>query len=290
MAYAEMLGRDRRRFQMAHEAASVSPLGSAACAGNQFGVDREFLRDELGFADVTRNSMDAVSDRDFVADFLYASSMLMVHLSRFSEDIILWMSSEFRLVRVDESVTTGSSMLPQKRNPDAAELARGKCGRITGHLLGLLMTLKGLPLTYNKDLQEDKEAVFDAVDTLELMLPVFRVMVETLEVDPKRAAALLEGGHLEALSAADYLVRKGMPFRDAHDAVGQLVRLADESGKSLPGLDLSQYKKISDLFEDDVFGAVGAAGSVADKDVIGGTAPGRVREEILRWKKELSET
>ena len=234
--------------------------------------------------------MDAVSDRDFVADFLYASSMLMVHLSRFSEDIILWMSSEFRLVRVDESVTTGSSMLPQKRNPDAAELARGKCGRITGHLLGLLMTLKGLPLTYNKDLQEDKEAVFDAVDTLELMLPVFRVMVETLEVDPKRAAALLEGGHLEALSAADYLVRKGMPFRDAHDAVGQLVRLADESGKSLPGLDLSQYKKISDLFEDDVFGAVGAAGSVADKDVIGGTAPGRVREEILRWKKELSET
>lgn len=289
LAYAEMLRRDRQRFDMAAAAANISPLGSGACVGNQFGVDREFLAKELGFSGVTRNSMDGVSDRDFVADYLYASSMLMVHLSRFSEDLILWASQEFRLVSLDESVTTGSSMLPQKRNPDAAELTRGKCGRIAGRLLGLLATLKGLPLTYNKDLQEDKEAVFDAVDTLELILPVVRVMVETLEVDRERAGELLQGGHLEAISAADYLVRKEMPFREAHDVVGRLVRRADEVGTSLTKLDIEEYRKLSSLFDEDVFEAIGAEGAVGDKQVTGGTAPDRVREEIARWKKELSQ-
>lgn len=289
LAYAEMLRRDRQRFGMAAAAANISPLGSGACVGNQFGVDREFLAKELGFSGVTRNSMDGVSDRDFVADYLYASSMLMVHLSRFSEDLILWTSQEFRLVSLDESVTTGSSMLPQKRNPDAAELTRGKCGRIAGRLLGLLTTLKGLPLTYNKDLQEDKEAVFDAVDTLELILPVVRVMVETLEVDRERAGELLQGGHLEAISAADYLVRKEMPFREAHDVVGRLVRRADEVGTSLTKLDIEEYRKLSSLFDEDVFEAIGAEGAVGDKQVTGGTAPDRVREEIARWKKELSQ-
>ena len=289
LAYAEMLRRDRQRFGMAADAANISPLGSGACVGNQFGVDREFLAKELDFSGVTRNSMDGVSDRDFVADYLYASSMLMVHLSRFSEDLILWTSQEFRLVSLDESVTTGSSMLPQKRNPDAAELTRGKCGRIAGRLLGLLVTLKGLPLTYNKDLQEDKEAVFDAVDTLELILPVVRVMVETLEVDRERAGELLQGGHLEAISAADYLVRKEMPFREAHDVVGRLVRRADEVGTSLTKLDIEEYRKLSSLFDEDVFEAIGAEGAVGDKQVTGGTAPDRVREEIARWKKELSQ-
>ena len=288
LAYVEMLRRDRRRFENAREAADSLPLGSAACVGNQFDVDRELLRERLGFSDCTRNSMDAVSDRDFAADFLYASAMLFVHLSRFSEDLILWSSSEFGLVRLDDSVTTGSSMLPQKRNPDAAELGRGKCGRILGRLVGFLSTLKGLPLTYNKDLQEDKEAVFDAADSLELVLPVFRVMVESLQVDPDRAAQLLAGGHLGATALADYLTRKGLPFRQAHDLVGQAVRRCEAQGVALGGLSLDDYKGISTSFEEDLYDAMQIEATLADKTVLGGTAPQRVREEIDRWRRELT--
>ncbi len=282
LAYAEMLLRDRRRFERAREEADVCPLGSGACAGNQFGMDREFLRDELGFSDLTHNSMDGVSDRDFVVDYLHASCLLATHLSRFSEDIILWCSSEFGLVKLQDTVTTGSSMLPQKRNPDAAELARGKCGRLVGHLMGLLTTLKGLPLTYNKDLQEDKEPVFDAIDTLELILPVFKVMVETMEVVPDRAAELLQGGFLDATALADYLTRKGVPFREAHDLVGLAVRKCEELQTDLANLPLEEYQKISGEFAEDLFPAIALEATVKDKDVIGGTSPKRVEEEIKR--------
>src|SRR5262245_18619709 len=230
LAYAEMLVRDRRRFLAARDAADVCPLGSGACAGNQFGIDRELLREKLGFRELTRNSLDAVSDRDFVADYLYAAALLMVHLSRLAEDLILWSAAEFGLVRLDDAVSTGSSMLPQKRNPDSLELARGKVGRVVGHLLGLLTVLKGLPLTYNKDLQEDKEGLFDVVDTLKAVLPVMRVAVATLRIDRARAAALLRGGYLEAIGVADYLTRAGVPFREAHRIAGALVRRAESLG------------------------------------------------------------
>jgi argininosuccinate lyase len=289
LAYVEMLSRDRRRFAQAADAADVCPLGSGACAGNQFGIDREILRRELGFAALTRNSLDAVSDRDFAADYLYAASMLMVHLSRLAEDIILWSTAEFALVRLDDAVSTGSSMLPQKRNADAAELARGKCGRVIGRLQGLLTTLKGLPLSYNKDLQEDKEPVFDAADTLALLLPVVAVMVETLAVQRDAAARRLQGGFLEAIGVADYLTRKGMPFREAHRVAGKAVREAEKRGVSLPELPLEAYRALSSVFEPDLFAAISTDGALADKTVVGGTAPERVREEIARWKKELGE-
>ncbi|MBI4606017.1 MAG: argininosuccinate lyase [Planctomycetes bacterium] len=287
LAYAEMLLRDRDRFAWAAGQADACPLGSGACAGNQFGIDRELLRDRLGFARITRNSMDAVSDRDFACDFLHASTMLLVHISRLSEDLILWSSSEFGLVTLDDSVTTGSSMLPQKKNPDACELGRGKCGRVLGRLVGLVTTLKGLPLTYNRDLQEDKEAVFDAIDTVALLLPVFREMLRTLRVSRERAAALLEGGHLEAIAVADYLTRLGVPFREAHRAAGKAVRRAEELGLALRELPLTEYRAIDPRFGDDIHRALSLEGALEDKDVVGGTAPRRVREEIARLKALL---
>ena len=287
LAYVEMLERDRRRFLWAAEQADSCPLGSGACVGNQFGIDREKLQEDLGFSALTSNSLDGVSDRDFACDFLYAASMLMVHLSRFSEDIILWMTSEFGFVRLDDSVTSGSSMLPQKKNPDACELARGKTGRVVGHLIGLLTCLKGLPLSYNKDLQEDKEGVFDTHDTLLGILGVFTTMVETMQVDRERIAGSLEGGYLEALGVADYLTRKGMPFREAHDLAGSCVRRAEELGVSLPSLELEVYRSIHEAFEEDLFEAISVEGSLADKDVIGGTAPRQVAGQLERWKERL---
>ena len=286
LAYVEMLLRDRRRFLQARDASDVCPLGSGACAGNQLGIDRELLRERLGFRELTRNSLDAVSDRDFACDYLYAASLLFVHLSRLSEDLILWSSAEFGLARLDDSVSTGSSLLPQKRNPDALELARGKTGRVLGHLLALLTVLKGLPLTYNKDLQEDKEAVFDAADTVDLMLEVMAVVVATLQVDRERAKALLEGGYLEALGVADYLVRAGVPFREAHRIAGAAVRRAEALGAGLRDLPLAEYRALSPAFEADIHGAIGLDRALEDKDVVGGTAPGRVRAEIERLERE----
>ncbi len=288
LAYVEMLARDVVRFRAAADAADVSPLGSGACAGNQFGIDREALASSLGFAGVTRNSLDAVSDRDFALDLLHAASVLMVHLSRLAEDLVLWSSAEFGLVRLDDSVTTGSSMLPQKRNPDAAELARGKCGRVVGNLTSLLMTLKALPLAYNKDLQEDKEPVFDTVDTVELILPVFAEMIRTMRVDAGRAAERLRDGYLEAISLADYLTRRGVPFREAHRITGEVVLEAERRGRTLPELPLEAYRKVSDHFDDDVFEAITVESALRDKTVVGGTAPDRVRAEIERWRRELA--
>lgn len=287
LAYVEMLERDRRRFLWAAEQADSCPLGSGACVGNQFGIDREKLQEDLGFSSLTSNSLDGVSDRDFACDFLYSASMLMVHLSRFSEDIILWMTSEFGFVRLDDSVTSGSSMLPQKKNPDACELARGKTGRVVGHLIGLLTCLKGLPLSYNKDLQEDKEGVFDTHDTLLGILGVFTTMVETMQVDRERTAGSLEGGYLEALGVADYLTRKGVPFREAHDLAGSCVRRAEELKLSLPSLPLPEYRSIHEAFEEDLFEAISVEGSLADKDVPGGTAPSQVAAQLERWREAL---
>ena len=290
LAYAEMFLRDRDRFLWAASQSDVCPLGSAACAGNQFGVDRDFLRQELGFSGLSHNSLDAVSDRDFVCDYLHAASLFLVHLSRLSEDLIIWSTSEFGFVEMDDEVTSGSSMLPQKKNPDACELARGKCGRVIGHAVGLLTTLKGLPLAYNKDLQEDKEAVFDCVDTVGLITPVFVTLVRTLRVDRQRAAAALEGGFLEALSVADYLTRKGVPFREAHDIAGRAVRRAEELKSSLPHLSLKEYRALHDGFGEDLHRAISIQGALEDKDVIGGTSPRRVREEMARLRGILKVT
>ena len=284
LAYAEMFLRDRERFLWAAKQADVSPLGAGACAGNQFGLDREFLRDRLDFGDLTHNSLDAVSDRDFVCDFLHAAVLFMVHISRLSEDVIFWSSSEFGFVELDESVTSGSSMLPQKKNPDACELGRGKVGRVIGHLVGLVTTLKGLPLSYNKDLQEDKEGVFDAVDTVRGLIPVFEVLLSTMRVDRKRAAAALEGGFLDAIGVADYLTRKGVPFRKAHTLSGEAVRLAIERRTTLGGLTIDDYRGLDRAFDEDLFDALTLKSALESKDVVGGTAPKRVAEEIERLK------
>lgn len=293
LAYAEMLLRDRDRFLWAASQADACPLGCGACAGNQFGIDREFLRERLGFARLSRNSLDAVSDRDFACDFLHAATVLFVHLSRWSEDLVLWSTAEFGLVRLDDSVSTGSSMLPQKRNPDACELVRAKTGRVLGSYVALVTVLKALPLGYQKDLQEDKEGVFDAADTIRLVLPVFRVVVSTLRVDRERAAALLRGGFLEALSVADYLTRRGVPFREAHRVAGAAVRKAEALGLRLPELPLAEYRALDPefgaLFEEDLFRSLSVESALREKSSVGGTAPDRVREEIARLRRVFGE-
>ena len=286
LAYAEMFLRDHGRLLWAADQADVCPLGAGACVGNQFGIDREYLGQQLGFSRLTHNSLDAVSDRDFVCDFLHASVMFLVHVSRLSEDIILWSSSEFGFVDLDESVASGSSMLPQKKNPDACELGRAKCGRVLGHLVAAVSMLKGLPLSYNKDLQEDKEGAFDAVDTVSGLIPVFVVVVDKMTVNRERTRAALEGGYLEAISVADYLTRKGMPFREAHGVAGRAVRLAHENGVPLSGLTIDQYRGlaegIGDMIGEDLYEAISIEAALESKDVIGGTAPRRVSEEIQR--------
>jgi argininosuccinate lyase len=287
LAYAEMFLRDHQRLVQARAASDVSPLGAGACVGNQFGIDREYLRESLGFARLARNSLDAVSDRDFVCDFLYAAVMFLVHISRLSEDIIFWSSSESGFVRLDESVSSGSSMLPQKKNPDACELGRAKCARILGHLVAAITMLKGLPMAYNKDLQEDKEGVFDTVDTVSRLIPVFEVMIRTLQVDRDRTRAALEGGYLEAISVADYLTRKGVPFRKAHAAAGAAVRLAEARGTGLAALTMEDYRGLDPHFDSDLFDAITLEAALESKDVVGGTAPRRVRDEIDRLGERL---
>ncbi len=291
LAYSEMFLRDHERLLWASNQADACVLGAGACVGNQFGIDREYLRENLGFARLTHNSLDAVSDRDFVCDFLHAAVMFLVHVSRLSEDIILWSSSEFGFIDLDESVSSGSSMLPQKKNPDACELGRGKCGRVLGHFVAAVSMLKGLPLSYNKDLQEDKEGAFDTVDTVSALIPVFDVVVGSLRVNRARARAALRGGYLEAISVSDYLTRKGMPFREAHSVAGKLVRLAEGRGVSLLELSIEDYRELAgdmaDRVEEDLFGAITLEAALESKDVVGGTAPARVAEEIDRVVKRV---
>ena len=286
LAYVHMLERDAERFRQARSRTDVLPLGSAALAGSPYPLDRESVAAELGFSRVSANSMDAVTDRDFVIDYLSAAAVAMAHLSRMAEELVLWSSEEFSFVRLPEAYVTGSSIMPQKRNPDFAELARGRTGRVYGHLVALLTVLKGLPLTYNRDLQEDKEALFDTVDTLLPTLRVFAGMVEGLRFDVDRMRAAAEGGYALATDLADYLVRKGVPFRRAHGAVADLVRSAQAQGKGLRELDLQEYQRFSPLFEADVLDLT-VEQALAARDVPGGTAPARVRTALREARRLL---
>ena len=279
LAYVHMLERDAERFRQARHRADVLPLGSAALAGSPYPLDRESVAEELGFSRVSANSMDAVTDRDFVIDYLSAAALSMAHLSRLAEELVLWSSEEFSFVGLPEAYVTGSSIMPQKRNPDFAELGRGRTGRVYGHLMALLTVLKGLPMTYNRDLQEDKEALFDTVDTLLATLRVFTGMVEGLRFDVDRMRAAAEGGYSLATDLADYLVRKGVPFRRAHGAVADLVRSAQAQGKGLRDMDLQEYQHFSPLFEADVLDLT-VERALAARDVPGGTAPERVRQAL----------
>ena len=286
LAYFEMFQRDIGRFQDCHQRTDVMPLGSGALAGVAYQIDREFLAAELGFSKISANSMDAVSDRDFVVEFLAAASVCMMHFSRMSEELVLWSSGEFGFVRLSDDFTTGSSIMPQKRNPDFAELARGKTGRVYGDLIGLLTTLKGLPLTYNRDLQEDKEGFFDAADTLTTTLDVFQGMLPGMKLNEERVSSLAGESQMLATDLADYLVGKGMPFREAHGIMRELSHHCDNSGIGLQNLPLVEYQKFSGLFQDDVYD-ITAESSAAARDNPGGTAPIRVAAALSDAKKIL---
>jgi len=286
LAYFEMLQRDTARFIDCLKRVDVMPLGSGALAGVAHNIDREFLAKELGFSEVSRNSLDAVSDRDFILEYEAAASFCMMHLSRLAEELVLWSSAEFGFIELDEAYATGSSIMPQKKNPDVAELARGKTGRVYGNLMALLTTMKALPLAYNRDLQEDKEGFFDTVDTLLSTLNVFSGMVGTIKVNAESARAAVEKGYILATDLADYLVKKGMAFRAAHEAVAKLVGYAVEQNKPLGKLTLTEYKKFSKLFEKDVF-SITIESSLAARDVIGGTAPKQVARALAAAKKTI---
>ena len=286
LAYFEMLGRDSERFRQAHRGADVMPLGSGALAGVPYPIDRDFVARELGFAKVSANSMDAVADRDFLLDFHSASAACMVHLSRLAEELVLWSSEEFGFIRLGDGFTTGSSMMPQKRNPDFAELARGRTGRVFGNLVALLSVLKGLPLTYNRDLQEDKEGFFDTVDAVTSTLEVFTGMVSSIRLDTERMSEAAEGGYLLATDVADYLVAKGVPFREAHGVVARLSAYAAEEGKRLHELSLETYRRFSETFDEDVL-SITVESSVGARDIPGGTAPSQVKRSIAAAKASL---
>ena len=288
LAYFEMIERDVDRFAACYDRADELPLGSGALAGVPYPVDREFVASELGFSRVSSNSIDAVSDRDFVIDFHAAAATVMMHLSRLSEEIIIWSSDEFGFVRLPDDFTTGSSIMPQKRNPDMAELARAKTGRVYGNLVAILTTMKGLPLAYNRDLQEDKQPLFESVDTLLGSLEIMAAMLPGLRVNVERAAQAASGGYLLATDAADYLVRKGVPFRDAHQAVADLVRYAEAQGKALSELSLEEYRRFSPVFQEDILG-LDARSSIAARDVPGGTAPNRVSQALVEARRRLEE-
>jgi len=288
LAYFEMLQRDIDRFDDCLKRTDVMPLGSGALAGVAYDVDRDFLARELGFSQISQNSMDAVSDRDFVVEYEAAASLTMMHLSRLAEEIILWSSVEFNFIELDEAYATGSSIMPQKKNPDVAELVRGKTGRVYGKLMALLTTLKGLPLAYNRDIQEDKEGLFDTVDTLLSSLEVFAGMVKTLRVKAENTGQAARQGYILATDLADYLVKKGEPFRTAHDIVGRLVSYAMEKGKSFGELSLAEYKDFSPLFGEDIY-SITVTSSVAAKDVIGGTAPRQVEQALATAKKIIGQ-
>ena len=288
MSFFWMLQRDVERLDDLVHRVAVLPLGSAALAGNTFGIDREALAAELGFEAVSPNSLDAVADRDFIAEFLFWAALLQTHLSRLAEDLILYATAEFGFVELDDAYSTGSSIMPQKKNPDALELARGKTGRMLGHLVGLLTTLKGLPSAYDKDLQEDKEPLFDAIETLEIELPVLAGAIATLSVHPERMAAAL-GDELLATELADYLVRRGVPFRESHHLVGQVVRAALERGVGLRALPLDVYQGISVHFGVDVLEVLDFRAAVEARDVTGGTATSSVRAQIERARALLGD-
>jgi len=287
LAYFEMLTRDRERIADTRKRVNVMPLGSAALAGTSYPIDREAVARALGFDSVSRNSLDAVSDRDFCLEFVSMASLVMMHLSRLAEDIILYATNEFGFFELSDAVATGSSLMPQKKNPDSMELVRGKAGRVFGHLAGLLATMKGLPLAYNKDMQEDKEAVFDTADTLKDCLGVTATVLRNIRVDDSRCRQAATHGYLNATELADYLVRRGMPFREAHETVGRIVVKALERGVELDDLPLDELKSFSSLIEQDVFESLSLEQTLKTKSQTGGTSPERVAVELKEAKARL---
>ncbi|MDG1497455.1 MAG: argininosuccinate lyase [Amylibacter sp.] len=289
MAYVEMFARDRSRFSDARARMNESPLGAAALAGTGFPIDRHDTAHALGFSAPSANSLDAVSDRDFALEFLSASSICATHLSRFAEELVIWSSAQFKFVTLSDKFSTGSSIMPQKKNPDAAELIRAKVGRITGSLVGLLMVMKGLPLAYSKDMQEDKEQVFDASDSLMLALAAMTGMVSDMKPNIASLESAASSGFSTATDLADWLVRDlGMPFREAHHITGALVAKAEEKGCDLPDLSLKEMQKVHEKINVDVFNFLGVQNSVASRQSYGGTAPKQVRMQIARWREVLS--
>jgi argininosuccinate lyase len=284
MAYVEMLKRDRGRMEDCLKRMEQLPLGAGALAGTTFPIDREYVASLLDFPAVTRNSLDSVSDRDFAVEFIAASSIMMMHLSRFSEELILWSTSEFRFVELTDSFCTGSSIMPQKKNPDVPELVRGKTGRVYGNLMALLTVMKSLPLAYNKDMQEDKEPLFDTIDTVKGSLKIFGDMVREMKVNPQRMWKAAAAGFSTATDVADYLVRKGMPFRDAHEVVGKAVRYCIEQGKDLPELTEGEWSSFSTMIGPDIREAITLEASVNARKATGGTARECVAREIARAK------
>jgi argininosuccinate lyase len=287
LAYFEMLRRDALRLAEIRRRVNQLPLGSGALAGTGFAIDRQAVAARLLFEGVCENSIDAVSDRDFVVEFVGAASLVMVHLSRLAEDFIIYSTTEFSFIELSDAVSTGSSLMPQKKNPDSLELIRGKAGRVFGHHSALLATMKGLPLAYNKDMQEDKEALFDTIDTLVGSLRVMTTVLGNVKVNSERTRAAASVGFLNATDVADYLVRKGLAFRRAHELVGRIVNYAMERGQTLEEIPLVEYQQFSPLFSDDVYEALQLETSIANKPALGGTSPARVGEALAKAKNEL---
>ncbi len=280
MAYSSMFLRDIRRLKNASENMNYSPLGAGALAGTTYNIDRKFTSETLEFLSPTINSLDSVSDRDFCMEILSALSIVMVHLSRFSEEIILWTSWEFKFVELDDAFSTGSSIMPQKKNPDIAELVRGKSGRVFGDLMGILTVMKGLPLAYNKDMQEDKESIFDGIDTVKMCLGAFTPMIKTMGVNKDNMLTAAQKGFINATDCADYLVKKGLAFRDAYKIVGKLVAYCVENNKTLEGLTIEEYKQYSEVFSDDVYEAISLLKCVNDRKSFGGPSIESVNYQI----------
>ena len=287
LAYVEMLGRDSERMLDCRHRVNRMPLGAAALAGTTFPIQREITAQLLGFEEICQNSLDAVSDRDFAIEFTAAASILMVHLSRLSEELIYWMSPRFGFIDIADRFCTGSSIMPQKKNPDVPELVRGKSARVIGHLMGLITLMKSQPLAYNKDNQEDKEPLFDTVDTLTDTLRIYAEMMRGVSVKPENMRAAVLQGFATATDLADYLVKKGLPFRDSHEVVARAVRLAEEQQKELSELPLDILQSFSGLIEEDVYQVLSPEGSLHARNHIGGTAPAQVRAQVARWRQYL---
>ena len=288
-AYFEMFRRDHERLKSIYERMDTCPLGSGALAGTTYPLDREYSATLLGFEKPTMNNMDGVSDRDYLIEFLSALSVIMMHLSRFSEEVIIWNSNEYQFVEIDDAYSTGSSIMPQKKNPDIAELVRGKTGRVYGALMSLLTTMKGIPLAYNKDMQEDKEMVFDAIDTVKDCLTLFTGMIRTMQFKKDRMEASAKNGFTNATDAADYLVNHGVPFRDAHGIVGQLVLYCIQKGIALDDMELSEFQEISPVFEEDIYEAIRMDTCVNKRVTTGAPGKAAMEEAIESYKKYLQE-
>ena len=286
-AYFEMFLRDRDRLKDCRKRMNLCPLGAGAFAGTTYPLDREQTAELLGFDGPTRNSMDSVSDRDYLIEYLSALSMVQMHLSRLAEEIIIWNTNEYRFVEIDDTYSTGSSIMPQKKNPDIAELIRGKTGRVYGHLMGLLTTMKGLPLAYNKDMQEDKEGAFDAIDTCLDCIRLMTGMLRAMKFNEPRMKDSAKGGFTNATDAADYLVGKGVPFRDAHGIIGQLVLMCIEKNKSMDDLTLEEFRSVSEVFEEDVYDAISMETCIAKRNTDGAPGPEAMEREIAACRALL---